>query len=139
LLFSLVCYFLRFVGVAVFLLLDDIFKLFFGFWSSSCASGVLDLVFKLFPFVLSMERLRNQLSVPWFDCDESLTCRGFNSNLRYFGGSTTFILVSCGESCLFISWYVGDRYYMAGSDEDHGKSRKPGAENWGWSHGSGTQ
>jgi hypothetical protein len=40
------------------------------------------------------------LSVSWFDCDESLTWRGLNSNLRYFG-SFTFILVSCGESCCF--------------------------------------
>jgi hypothetical protein len=27
---------------------------------------------------------------------------------------------------------------MAGSDEDHGRSRRPGAEDQGWSHKSGT-
>jgi hypothetical protein len=49
--FSLVCRFschlfiLRF-----FLLLDDILELFFGFWSSSCASCVLDSKFKLCAF-----------------------------------------------------------------------------------------
>jgi hypothetical protein len=31
-------FFLPFVGFAVFLLLDDLFELFFGFWSPSCAS-----------------------------------------------------------------------------------------------------
>jgi hypothetical protein len=28
---------------------------------------------------------------------------------------------------------------MAGSDEDHDRSMRPGAEDWGWSHRSGTQ
>jgi hypothetical protein len=28
---------------------------------------------------------------------------------------------------------------MAGSDEDHGRSRRPGVEDRGWSHKSGTQ
>jgi hypothetical protein len=72
-------------------------------------------------------------SVPWFDCDESLTCRGLNSNSRHFNGFT-FIFVSCGESRLLISWCVGDMCDMAGSDEDHGRSRRPGAEDRGWSH-----
>jgi hypothetical protein len=27
---------------------------------------------------------------------------------------------------------------MACSDEDHGRSRRPSAEDWGWSHKSGT-
>jgi hypothetical protein len=30
----------------------------------------------------------------------------------------------CGESRLLVSWCVGDRCDMAGSDEDHGRSRK---------------
>jgi hypothetical protein len=28
---------------------------------------------------------------------------------------------------------------MACSDEDHGKSKRPSVEDWGWSHRSGTQ
>jgi hypothetical protein len=28
---------------------------------------------------------------------------------------------------------------MVGSDEDHGRSRRPGAEDWGRSHISGTR
>jgi hypothetical protein len=38
------------------------------------------------------------------------------------------IFVSCGESRLLVSWCVGDRCDMAGSDEDLGKSRRPDAE-----------
>jgi hypothetical protein len=48
-----------------FLLLDDLLELFFGFWSSSCASCVLDSNFKLCAFVLSLYssrgRMRNQV------------------------------------------------------------------------------
>jgi hypothetical protein len=33
------------------------------------------------------------MSVPWFDCDESLTCLGLNSNPKHFRGSTTIYLV----------------------------------------------
>jgi hypothetical protein len=28
---------------------------------------------------------------------------------------------------------------MTGSDDDHGRSRRPDAEDWGWSHRSGTR
>jgi hypothetical protein len=45
----------------------------------------------------------------------------------------TFILVSCEESYLLISWCAGDRCDMAGSDEDRGRSRRPSAEDRGWS------
>jgi hypothetical protein len=38
-----------------------------------------------------------------------------------------------GESCLLVSWCVGDRCDMMGSDEDHGRSRRPIAEDRGWS------
>jgi hypothetical protein len=40
----------------------------------------------------------------------------------------TFIFVSFRESHLLISWCVGGRCGMAGSDEDRGRSRRPGAE-----------
>jgi hypothetical protein len=44
-----------------------------------------------------------------------------------------YYLCSCGESCLLVSWCVGDRCDMAGSDEDLGRRRRPGAEDRGWS------
>jgi hypothetical protein len=39
----------------------------------------------------------------------------------------------CGESRLFVMWRASGRCGMAGSDEDHGRSRRPGVEDWGWS------
>jgi hypothetical protein len=50
----------------------------------------------------------------------------------------TFILVSFGESRLLVSWCAGGRCDMTGSDEDRGRSRRPGADDQGWSHRSGT-
>jgi hypothetical protein len=41
--------------------------------------------------------------------------------LRYY-------LCSCGESCLLISWCVGDMCDLEDSDEDLARSRRPGAE-----------
>jgi hypothetical protein len=37
------------------------------------------------------------------------------------------------ESCLLVSWFVRDRCDMAGSNEDLGRSRRPGADDQGWS------
>jgi hypothetical protein len=37
----------------------------------------------------------------------------------------------CGESCLLISWCVGDMCDMVGSNEDLGMSRRPSAEDRG--------
>jgi hypothetical protein len=51
----------------------------------------------------------------------------------------SFIFVSFGESRLLVSWCAGDRCDMTCSDEDRGISRRPGAEDRGWSHRSGTQ
>jgi hypothetical protein len=34
---------------------------------------------------------------------------------------------------LLLLWCVGDRCDMVGSDEDRGRSRRPGAEHRGWS------
>jgi hypothetical protein len=76
-------------------------------------------------------------SVPWFDCDESLTCQCLNLNLRHFG-CFTFIFILFGQPHLLVSWCADDRCGMAGSDEDRGRSRRPGAEDRGWSHRSGT-
>jgi hypothetical protein len=62
--------------------------------------------------------------------DESLTCRDLNLNPGHFHGS---ILPSCScrESCLLVSWCVGGRCGMTGSDEDYGRSRRPSAEDRG--------
>jgi hypothetical protein len=51
----------------------------------------------------------------------------------------SFIFVSFGESRLLVSWCAGGRCGMACSDEDRGRSRRPGAEDRGWSHRSGTR
>jgi hypothetical protein len=39
--------------------------------------------------------------------------------------------ILCGESCLLVSWCVGDRCDMADSDEDRAKSRIPDVEDRG--------
>jgi hypothetical protein len=51
----------------------------------------------------------------------------------------SFIFVSFGESRLLVSWCAGGRCGMACSDADHGRSRRPGAEDRGWSHRSDTR
>jgi hypothetical protein len=59
--------------------------------------------------------------LPWF---------GFESGII-----TLFypIICSCGESRLLVSWCVGDKCDMAGSDEDLGRSQRPDAKDRGWS------
>jgi hypothetical protein len=59
----------------------------------------------------------------------------FESGIGSFCFSFTF--VSFGESRLLVSWYAGGRCDMVCSDEDHGRSRRPSAEDRGWSHRSG--
>jgi hypothetical protein len=61
----------------------------------------------------------------------------FESGIGSFCFSFTYI--SFGESRLLVSWCAGDRCAMACSDEDRGRSRRPGAEDQGWSHRSGTR
>jgi hypothetical protein len=51
----------------------------------------------------------------------------------------SFIVVSFGESRLLVLWCVGGRCDMTCSDEDRGRSRRPGAEDRGWLHRSGTR
>jgi hypothetical protein len=53
----------------------------------------------------------------------------FESGIVSFCFSITF--VSLGESHLLVSWCAGGRCGMACSDEDRGRSRRPGAEDWG--------
>jgi hypothetical protein len=50
----------------------------------------------------------------------------------------SFIFVSLGESRLLVSWCAGGRCGMACIDIDHGRSRRIGVENRGWSHMSST-
>jgi hypothetical protein len=40
---------------------------------------------------------------------------------------------------LLVSWCAGDRCAMACSDEDRDRSMRPGADDRGWSHRSGTR
>jgi hypothetical protein len=51
----------------------------------------------------------------------------------------SFIFVSFRELCLLVSWCAGGRCGMAYSDGDRGRSRRPGAEDRGWLHRSGTR
>jgi hypothetical protein len=39
--------------------------------------------------------------------------------------------ILCGELHLLVSWCVGDRCDMVGSDEDHGRSRRLSVEDRG--------
>jgi hypothetical protein len=48
-------------------------------------------------------------------------------------------LISFGELHLIVSWCAGGRCGIACNDEDYDNSRRPGAEDQGWSHSSGTQ
>jgi hypothetical protein len=50
-----------------------------------------------------------------------------------------FIFVSFGESRLLVSWCASGWCGMACSDEDCGRSRRPGVEDREWSHRSGTR
>jgi hypothetical protein len=82
-------------------------------------------------------RWQTKWLVPWFDCDESLTCRGLNPNRGHFG-CFTFIFILFGESCWLISWCAGNMCSVMGSNEDCGRSTRPGAEDREWSHRSDT-
>jgi hypothetical protein len=120
--FGLVCRFsCLLLALRVFLLLDDILEFFLALWSSSCASCVLDLKFKIYAFCCQCTHQGGdweiKWSISWFDYDESLIYRGLNSNAGYFGCFTP--ICSCVESRLLISWCVGDRCNMADNGENH--------------------
>jgi hypothetical protein len=59
----------------------------------------------------------------------------FGIVLFYF----SFVFVSFGELRLLVLWCAGGRCGMVCSDEDHGRSRRPGAKDRGWSHMSDTR
>jgi hypothetical protein len=61
----------------------------------------------------------------------------FESEMLLFLFFLTFS--SFGESRLLVFWCAGDRCDMECSDVDCGTSRRPGAEDRGWSHRSGTR
>jgi hypothetical protein len=65
-------------------------------------------------------------------CDESLTYHSLNSNPGHFCCLPLYLFL-VRESCLLVSWCAGGRCSMVGNDEDHGRSRRPSAEDWGWS------
>ncbi len=64
---------------------------------------------------------------------------GFEFESEMFLFLFFFTFSSFGESRLLVSWCAGDRCDMACSDVDRGTSRRPGAEDRGWSHRSGTR
>jgi hypothetical protein len=51
----------------------------------------------------------------------------------------SFIFVSFRELCLLVSWCASGRCGMTRSDKDRGRTRRPGAEDRGWSHRSSTR
>jgi hypothetical protein len=51
----------------------------------------------------------------------------------------SFTFVSFRELCLLVSWCAGGRCGMMCSDENRDRSSRPGAEDQGWSHMSGTR
>jgi hypothetical protein len=61
----------------------------------------------------------------------------FESGIVLFCFSFTFVWF--GESRLLVLWCATGRCGMTCSDEDRGRSRRPGAEDRGRSHKSGTR
>jgi hypothetical protein len=61
----------------------------------------------------------------------------FESRIVLFCFSFTF--VSFGESRFLVSWCAGGTCGMVCSDKDCGGSRRPSAEDRGWSHRSSTR
>jgi hypothetical protein len=61
---------LPFVGFTIFLLLDDLLELFFGFWSSSCASCGLGFKIQTLCLCVVNILIKGEIkkpSVHWFD------------------------------------------------------------------------
>jgi hypothetical protein len=70
--FCLICHFLcHLLALQFYLLLDDLLKFFFYFWSSSCASCVLDSNFKFCAFYCQCTHQwgywETKCPVPWFN------------------------------------------------------------------------
>jgi hypothetical protein len=108
-----------------------------AFRSSSCASLGLRFEIQILFFSVVNGLIKGEIEKPsgqylGLHCDGSLTCLSLNLNRGHFG-YFTFIFVSHEESYLFVSWCAGDRCDMTGSDKDYDRSRRPGAEDRGWS------
>jgi hypothetical protein len=127
---------------AVFLLLDDILELFVGFWSFICASWGLRFELQTLCLLLSIDisrwRLRNQVIsfLVWLRWVIDLAMFEFEyQTFQLFD----IYLCSIGESRLLVSLCAGGRCGMVSSDKNRCRSRRPGAEDRGWSHRSDTQ
>jgi hypothetical protein len=91
-------------------------------------------------YYVLLRSIHTKWSIPWFDCDESLTWQDLNLNPGYLGlFYFSFTFVSLGESCLLIPSCAGGRCDITCSDEDHDRSSRHGAANRRWSYRSGTQ
>jgi hypothetical protein len=136
LLFLWFCRFSCHLLVLRLLLLDDILQFFFGFWIFYLCFMCLRFEIQTLCFLLSMyssrKRLRNEVisTIVWLWWVIDLSWFEFESMIFWIFYP---IICSCGELCLLVSWCVGDRCNMASSDEDLGRSRRPGAEDRGWS------
>jgi hypothetical protein len=86
----------------------------------------------------SRRRLRNQVIsfFVWLWWVIDLVRFEFKSGMVHL-----FYLYLCfvGQSCLLVSWCAGGRCSTTCTDEDRGRSRRPDAEDRGWSHRSGTR
>jgi hypothetical protein len=86
--FAWLCHFSCLLLAFAVLLLDDLLELFWLFGSSSCASWGIGFELQTLCFYCQWTHQggdwETKWSVPWFDCDESLTWRCLNSNPRQF-------------------------------------------------------
>jgi hypothetical protein len=104
--------------------------------------GVLDSNFKLCAFVVN-ELINREIEKPsgqflgLIVMSHDLVRFEFESRIVSFYFS--FFFVSFGESCLLVSRCAGGRCGMTCSDEGRGRSRRPIAEDRGWSHRSSTR
>jgi hypothetical protein len=77
--------------------------------------------------------MKNQIvsSLIWLWWIINLTRFEFETGIFYLFYLYLYLV---GESCLLVSWCVGGRCVLTFSDEDHSRSRRPGAEDQRWSH-----
>jgi hypothetical protein len=59
--------------------------------------------------------------LPWFEFE--------SEKLRWF-----YPYLFVWKSCLLVSWCTGDRCGKTVNNEDHGRSMRLSAEDWGWSN-----
>jgi hypothetical protein len=103
--------FVPFVSFAVFPSTWPSWIFFLGLWSSSCVLCALDPKFKLYAFWCQCthqgEDWETKWSVPWFNCDESLTNHGLNLKPGYFSCFTLLFMWRITFACLVVCrWQV---------------------------------